>query len=481
MSTELKIKKFKKIFDEITLKNFDFINYFVGENGSGKTSILNGISYLNDGGNSRHFFGPESTVEFKIDEKNQFLYWNESNPNKTEHKGNLNPIIYLLISNTEQEKGANGLKAKAKFDDKIGIGDASSLDKFNEFMEEVGLSPVVAKKFVDQSDPFNQDNGRLIFETDKGTINPLMIADGLKVLFNLKNNLTKWFTELGKSKVTAFIVIEEPENNLHPNLQKEIPVILDNLYKKLDENMTSNIYFFISTHSPFIISSSSKFKNQKVYPLQNGSPLKINFTKHIWQETNISEGYRGAECAYIVSKMLGADITDIGYPENYCILEEYSLQLILDSLRNKGIIKNIQFVSASGASKSLDLADTIYEIEKLNTLIKCNPYYFDKYHLVIDNVKNIKDDKLKLRMEKIKSSLKSRFIELSKHSLEDYYINLDQNISKNALQDIKKEDSENQGKIKAKYAKLISDEINDVEAFSKLFDNELDFLIKNYS
>ena len=177
MNTELKIKHFKKINGEITLNDFDFVNYFVGENGSGKTSILNGISFLHDGSNSRQFFGPESIVEFKCDDKNQFLYWNKDNPNKTQHEGNLDPNIYILLSNIEQEKGANGLKGKAKIDNRIGVGSADSLAKFNRFLEDYGHCALTAKKFVDQDDPFNQDNGKLIFETDNETIDPSLIAD----------------------------------------------------------------------------------------------------------------------------------------------------------------------------------------------------------------------------------------------------------------------------------------------------------------
>ncbi len=176
--------------------------------------------------------------------------------------------------------------------------------------------------------------------------------------------------------------------------------------------------------------------------------------------------------------MLGADITDIGYPENYCILEEYSLQLILDDARNKGIIRNIQFVSASGVSKSLDLSETIYEIEKLNTLIKCNPYYFDKYYLVIDNTDDIKDDALKKRLGKIRGRLDKRFVELTLHSLEDYYSNLDGQLEKIAKEEIaKKPNPTEQGVCKANYATKIKDKIVDRDTFSKLFNGELDFLL----
>lgn len=481
MSTELKIEKFKRVYEPITLKNFDFINYFVGENGSGKTSILNAISYLRDGGNSRHFLGPESVVNFKVDERSQYLYWNNDNPNKTEDRGNLNPNIYLILSNQEQEKGANGLSGKSRFDDRLGIGDAQTLEEFNIYMLEMGLNEVTAKKFVDQSDPFNQDNGRLIFESPEGNISPGMIADGLTVFYNLRKTLSKWLNQINLSNSISFIIIEEPENNLHPKFQKRIPILLNSFFEGLNENVSSKVHFFISTHSPFIISSSANFKNQRVFPLKNGKPLEIDFTTQSWKETNSSEGYSGSECAAVVSQMLGADITDIGYPENYCILEEYSLQIILDNARIKGIIKNVQFVSASGVSKSVDLSETIYELEKLNTLVKCNPYYFDKYLLIIDSANDIDDENLQKRIGSIRKKLDKRFIELKLPTLEDYYSNLDKEISATAKKEIGETSKRKQGILKAKFAEKISDMINDSESFSKLFDNELDILLKNYS
>ncbi len=477
METKLKIKNFKRIKEEIIIEEFDYVNYFVGQNGSGKTSILNALSYLKDPTNARQFFGPLSINEFLYNGETQSLIWNVQNPNKVDQLGNLNPDLYLLISNSDGEKGVNGLKAKATFLTAIGIGNTESLIKFNNFLKEIGHGELVAKKFVDNDDPFNQDNGRLIFESELGNIDPSMIADGLKVLYNLKHFLYDWI--VADTNSIKIIILEEPENNLHPNLQKDIPKILDLLYNEIKPENRNKILFFISTHSPFIISSGAKFKNQKVYPINNGKPLEIDDHQN-WKEKNYSKGYSGSECAYIVSKMLGADITDIGYPENYGILEEYSLQIILDVLRVRGIIKNIQFVSASGVVKSLNLAETILELEKLNTLIKCNPYYFDKYFIIIDNTIKM-DASIKAKVDRIQNKLGSRYIELKKASLEDYYFNINEEIAKEAKKEIEESNRETKGLIKAKYAEIIASQINDFKTFSKLFDKELDFLQKTTS
>lgn len=69
MRNKLIIKSFKKVHEEIQIENLSQVNYFVGKNGSGKSSVLNAMSYLYDGGNSKHFFTKDSIVEFQVESK----------------------------------------------------------------------------------------------------------------------------------------------------------------------------------------------------------------------------------------------------------------------------------------------------------------------------------------------------------------------------------------------------------------------------
>ena len=198
MKTALTIKKFKKIVDEITISDFTNINYFVGENGCGKSSILNAMSFLLDPTNSRHFFTAESKVEFKFDDKIHYLYWNTKNPNFVEHEGNLTPNIFMINPFNDIEKGANGISGKVKSSSLIQIGDPETLSKFNAFLEEL-------------------DHPKL--EGDGVRVNPTMIADGWRTLYHLKTNLQDWVKFLLKNDTINFIIIEEPENSLHPRSQ----------------------------------------------------------------------------------------------------------------------------------------------------------------------------------------------------------------------------------------------------------------------
>lgn len=108
-----------------------------------------------------------------------------------------------------------------------------------------------------------------------------------------------------------------------------------------------------------------------------------------------------------------------------------------------------------------------------------NPYYFDKYFLLIDDTSEM-DKPTKAKVERMQKKLGSRYIELRKASLEDYYFNLNPQMAKDVKNEVEASKKNLKGLIKAKYSGKIVAEINDTETFSKLFDNELDFLIKKY-
>ena len=114
-------------------------------------------------------------------------------------------------------------------------------------------------------------------------------------------------------------------------------------------------------------------------------------------------------------------------------------------------------------------------IVSLDTLIKCNPFYSDKYHLIVDKPKTPYSQKSKIG--KIKDRLGDRFIELQKESLEEYYQNIDKTLYNEVTKAIT-DKPEHKGIIKGEYANKISEKINSAEDFSKLFGNELDFLLK---
>ena len=429
MQTEFRIKRFKRINDEIILKEFDKVNYFVGRNASGKTSVLNALSFLNDGTNSRHFFNKDSVVELTVNGKKQYLLWEDvqKNPNNASHQGNLKLQIVLT---EHPEKGANGVRTLPilKYDN---VG-KEQLEFLNQTLSLLQIKPVIAERIINNDDPWDNSVGTRIFKQEEAILNLQFLSDGVKSLNSIRHWLTKSISNLQdaekKSCDVIFIILEELENNLHPELQKKIPLLLDDFVNNQEPYIKEKLFVFVSTHSPFIIGSCSNFHNQKVYLFNEGMLSDLSQSS-----ISSSDGFKGAECAWVVSQMLGSDVTDLGYPENYCILEESSLQVILEHCKQIGILKNIQFVSASGAMRIVSLTETINELENLNTLLKCNPYYFDKYLLVIDNLKDFQPSEI-TRLESIRKKLQSRLTELKETSLENYYMNLDKIMFQKAIE-----------------------------------------------
>lgn len=472
MNISFKLKNFKKISSQIELKDFDRINYFVGKNGSGKSSILNALSFLNDETNAVHFFKKDSIVNLKINEKEHSLVWVDTNPNHVGKIISLNINLYVFDSNGN-EKGANGISRHSFNYDSVG---KDQLNFINETAEYLGFTTIKAERIIDNDDPWSNDIGKRVFKQDEVLLNLNFLSQGFKAFNDIRSIILYSVSNIDPKHISTidgiFVIIEEAENNLHPELQKKIPNYFNQILNEIPLEIRNKIFFFVSTHSPFLIGTSANYENQKVYLMSDGSPIDLDL-----KETNISSGYNGIQCSWIVAQMLGSDITDFGYPENYCILEEYSLQLILEGLKSKNLIKNIQFVSASGAMRLVNFSETINEILNLNTLIKCNPYYFDKYRIIIDSLEEFAP-KEKERIEKIKSNIGARFTELNEHSLEDYYKNIDAEIYKSAIEEIATAKGREKGIPKSKYANIILNKINTKEDFSILFNNELDFLLK---
>lgn len=474
MKTLLRIQNYKRISEEIKLKDFESVNYFVGRNNSGKSSILNALSHLNDGVNSRRFFGPDSIIEFITDNGKQFIVWEEKekNPNHTSHRGNLQLII-VSLAEQHSEMGANGtLRSDFNY---IKIGKAQ-LDYINETAVMLNISPIVAQRIIKNDDPWDNLVGERIFLQENREVLLQFLANGLKSFNDLRFSLTQTLGQLSPDQIrkadAIIVLIEEPENNLHPDMQKAVPVFLDSFIKNSDSELRSKVCFCISTHSPFIIGASTQFKDQKVYLVDDGHLVDLQK-----QKIMTSTGYKGHECAWVVGQMLGGSVTDFGYPENYIILEEYSLQLILDDAKRKNLISNIQFISASGVTRIISLTETINEIKNLNTLIKCNPYYVDKYLIILDNTMNLGKKEF-FKLSRIKDKLGNRFVELSNKVLEEYYMNIDPTIYQEFMREAKTASGQEMGLLKAKYAAIVTKKLNTSEDFSKLFNKELDFLLK---
>jgi len=466
----LKIRHFKRITEESTFKDLGNVNYIVGINGSGKSSVLSAISFLSNGVGSQLFSRPGTEITITGSNGLMRSLTFEKNSSQPQLIGDLR-ISVFMASNNSPDKAKDGSIFTDNYND---INNKEILAWINESLDMIDL-PLITAEREKEEDPFKSP--RLKYIQDGLEIDFRFISDGAKAFNDIRSRILSQFNTMSEQDANGFdqifILMEEPEIFLHPTLQKAIPALFNRFIDSLHFYIKPKVCFVIATHSPFIISASSAFETQKTYIMQRGRlcDLELNILAE-------SIGYSGNDCAFVVAQMLGADVTDLGYPENYCIIEEYSLQVILDHARNKNIIRNIQFVSASGEANVPKFKERMDNLQKLNTLIKCNPYYDNKYLIVVDNYHNF--DKTQIdRFDNIRNKLKGRFIELDNLSLEDYYINLNTELYDECQKALSAENNGfKRGLIKAEFANRSLKFINDVADFKKLFNNELDSLLK---
>jgi energy-coupling factor transporter ATP-binding protein EcfA2 len=470
----LTIKKFKKITEEITLTELGHINYLVGKNGHGKSSVLEALLHLQPSTNALKYLIDGSLIELRLEGKTVTVKLFSKQPSGLSRS--LEGALSIAVLSTGNQGSAN-------FDDDsneyVSLDNYHSLnkDRFNHLNESLALTDhsKLSVKRMYPNDAWSDSVGQLVFQEGETSLEPQDISQGVISLNNIRTLLGAIESVINDSDKSVnkkiVVLIEEPENNLHPGMQKKLPKIFQDFLDQLQPNYQDNVWLFVSTHSPFVVSAAAPFPTQKIYLLSDGSLLDLEQKK-----VPSSEGYSGHECAWIVGQMLGSEIVDLGYPENYCILEEYSLQVILEDCKKKGIIRNYQFVSASGASRQVSLEATINEISNLNTLIKCNPYYFDKYFMIMDNTNEFNGKELE-KIKNLRKRLNTRFVELSKPKLENYYEKFNKEIYMEAIDQISKATGRDKGIAKEKAAILISQNIQTKADFSKLFQRELDFLL----
>jgi AAA15 family ATPase/GTPase len=354
MLDSISIRNFKAIGDvPLELKELANVNYLVGKNGCGKSSVLEAIEMLN-------YFVPEN-----VDIPNSNFYTHFSIPNQIETynkflRPNRNPEIVIKnieVYNKEKEYGKYNLCLEADLSNKyfyltndtdntlndlINPGGSLSLERFNQFYTksfsiQVSRIDIGKKSMIELIEVrnFHEPDLLELYESflikflpkykydvpadDKilfdGEIRSFdQISSGQMVIINFANIMIR----VMRMHKQGYIIIEEPENFLHPEFQKNLP-------KYLEHFKRHNIKFLISTHSPFIISASAKLveKEKDEYKIINGTKKDFRPSQKVYmidggQTVNLANkkgkgesGYSGNNVINIASKMLGAGLDDI--------------------------------------------------------------------------------------------------------------------------------------------------------------------------
>lgn len=321
---------------DFTNENGEVVDTIIiaGENGCGKSVFLNALfdfsleftkylkSYEIEVDNAELksingvFFGPNNTKgniiyqEFFFDE-NDFIHSNINingiNVNKlsvlsfnakriySDSEVNFNPdkINYVTAKNIDQDhitqiKSSNSLATDiTQLLIDIQILDSSDLaDWVNEHKGEIPpeeIQQIRMKRFINAFNSFfeykklkgvvNQDNTKIVnFEEFDRTMSIDQLSSGEKQIvfrggFLLKDK---------KSTEGAYVLIDEPENSLHPEWQLKILPFIKQLFTNEEGVQTSQI--IIATHSPFIIHNSNR-NNDKVIVLQKNKHGQIEIEK----------------------------------------------------------------------------------------------------------------------------------------------------------------------------------------------------------
>ncbi len=419
MIESIYIKNYKKIVD----REFNFkkgINIFIGENNSGKTTILELInSFLN---NDIKIFDSIKDCEMKpkiiINYKNNIWFldttlktWKwSSEKSSNKHEKNFHGFLSAHPNANEINSSIKNLLINQIIENKEIV---DKLDKkINSFKEEL-------KDIIKKTTFINEDNDNYEFDfdidwsklvkSDFDKNNPFNIMN--KGLGQQKEFIMNNYSLSSNEQNQNYLVIDEIENSLSLN---SLSKIIHNFIKN------ENTQYFFSSHSPEILKLIKKDSSQvkvfnigekipSIFLLNNKTIIcegksDTNIFQKIWKETLfISSG--GSNLPYLVEQMNEFE-------------DDLSIKIIVDGdnagtsyekkiseLNNPLIYVHIL---KKGTLEDYFLPDVIIEIVKDKTGIELDSVPKNILSHLKDKLsKNTNDEEAKKKIEKIKIKINS--------------------------------------------------------------------------
>lgn len=128
------------------------------------------------------------------------------------------------------------------------------------------------------------DSGDFILDSSSGGLMSLIDLAWQIFLFSIDNPS---FT----------VLLDEPENHLHPSMQRTVMVSLLNAFP--------NVQFIVATHSPFVVTS---VKDSYVYVLRHEKSKELNIPKRIFSEA-LNTANKSATASETLRDVLGVPVT----------------------------------------------------------------------------------------------------------------------------------------------------------------------------
>ncbi|HLY70210.1 MAG TPA: AAA family ATPase [Puia sp.] len=208
-------------------------------------------------------------------------------------------------------------------------------------------------------------------------------------------------------------LIEELENDLHPSALKEL---LELIIQKSKSNQ-----FIISTHSNIVLRYLGICENTKIIT------TKTQFTKvegpddYYIPTSELKEIVNSPEERIKVLMNLGYELWDFELFKAYLLLEESSAESIIRELLIPAFIPSmlnkIKTIAASGAA---DMEPRFHDFLRIFVFINSNSIYNERAWIIADG-----DKEGKKHIESIRNSFKNwppkHFMNFSKDNFEEYY------------------------------------------------------------
>lgn len=360
---------------------------------------------------------------------------------------------------------------------------------FNDLEEELesGISPILykvtRKNTSKQVSKILWKNEKLIFIFTDDTDETINLSFGFYKLFRLNYFIQNEIIRCKVNRIREILIIcDEIENGFHPDYIKKLSTYFSWLIersKAIDSDR--NIQFFISTHSPILVSAFAKEKKHqhKVYLLENGTTREIR-NKHKVNTETANLGFSGEEALQAANQMLGLEINDI--TNEYFVLAEESIQTLLNYYAKKHNLEKRFFTyTTSGDSNTIEKALSLLSI--YDVLPSCQ---IDVKVIFDGKLESINEDKKNLLKKKISeknflfvkdesvldletcydASIVKKF--LTNKEIFDSWDKETDSTFKKYLNKIKITDSKCQGTMKAELAEFVVDNCSKDELKKKL-------------